>query len=270
MTRYPDAFIRAIPKTDLHVHLDGSLRLPTLIELARERGVALPSETEEGLNELVFKPSYRDLDEYLKGFAWSLAVMQDIESLERTAYELALDNWAEGVRYLEVRFAPQLHMSEHLAFAGVMTAVDRGLRRARTEVNRGLPETNRRSTTASSSAPCGSSPAGFSAYYADLLPHAQLLRPAGRHPDREPRAGPGRRCACATRPTCRSWASTWPAASTATRRASTRRSTSTCTGTSCGRPCTRARPTAPSRSSRPSPSCTRTASATACTSSTRT
>ena len=43
MTTYPAAFIRAIPKTDLHVHLDGSLRLPTLIELARERGVALPS-----------------------------------------------------------------------------------------------------------------------------------------------------------------------------------------------------------------------------------
>jgi adenosine deaminase len=138
MTRYPDAFIHAIPKTDLHVHLDGSLRLPTLIELAREHKIALPSESEEGLNELVFKPSYRDLDEYLKGFAWTLAVMQDAEGLERTAYELALDNWTEGVRYLEVRFAPQLHMSSDLDFAAVMGAVDRGLRRARTEVNRRL------------------------------------------------------------------------------------------------------------------------------------
>ena len=117
MTHYPDAFIRAIPKTDLHVHLDGSLRLPTLIELARERRVALPSQTEEGLNELVFKPAYRDLEEYLQGFAWTLRVMQDAEGLERTARELALDNWAEGVRYLEVRFAPQLHMSHDLDFA---------------------------------------------------------------------------------------------------------------------------------------------------------
>jgi adenosine deaminase len=138
MTRYPDAFIRAIPKTDLHVHLDGSLRLRSLIEMARERRVDLPSQSEEGLNELVFKPAYRDLDEYLQGFAWTLKVLQDAESLERAACELALDNWAEGVRYLEVRFAPQLHMSEDLAFAGVMTAVDRGLRRAQTEVNRGL------------------------------------------------------------------------------------------------------------------------------------
>jgi adenosine deaminase len=168
MTHYPDAFIRAIPKTDLHVHLDGSLRLPTLIELARERRVALPSETEEGLNELVFKPSYRDLDEYLKGFVWSLAVMQDIESLERTAYELALDNWAEGVRYLEVRFAPQLHMSERLAFAGVMTAVDRGLRRARAEVNRGVPDDEPPFDFGIIVCAMRFFTGGFSRYYADL------------------------------------------------------------------------------------------------------
>src|SRR5450759_3948014 len=41
--------IRRLPKTDLHVHLDGSLRLGTLIELARERGIELPSFTEDGL-----------------------------------------------------------------------------------------------------------------------------------------------------------------------------------------------------------------------------
>ncbi|MEE8525191.1 MAG: adenosine deaminase family protein, partial [Thermoanaerobaculia bacterium] len=58
---YPIEFLQAIPKTDLHVHLDGSLRLDTLIELARDRGVELPSETPEGLLELVFKESYRDL-----------------------------------------------------------------------------------------------------------------------------------------------------------------------------------------------------------------
>ena len=115
--RYEPQFIRAIPKTDLHVHLDGSLRLPTLIELARERKVALPSFTEEGLNRTVFKDSYQDLNEYLSGFTWTLKVLQDAEGLERTAYELAMDNWAEGVRYLEVRFAPQLHMSPAFGLA---------------------------------------------------------------------------------------------------------------------------------------------------------
>jgi adenosine deaminase len=138
MTKYTDAFLREIPKTDLHVHLDGSLRLSTLIELARERSVALPSVTEEGLNELVFKPSYRDLNEYLKGFGWTLKVLQDAEGLERAAYELAMDNAAEGVRYLEIRFAPQLHMSRIFSFEQVLRAVDSGLIRARAEVNRSL------------------------------------------------------------------------------------------------------------------------------------
>jgi len=137
---YGDEFIRAIPKTDLHVHLDGSLRLATLIELARERGVALPSSSEEGMNELVFKRQYADLNEYLKGFGWTLKVMQDAEGLERTACELAMDNSAEGVRYLEVRFAPQLHMSRSLGFNDVLAAVDRGLRWARSEINGRLSE----------------------------------------------------------------------------------------------------------------------------------
>jgi adenosine deaminase len=109
-----------------------------LIELARERKVALPSFTEQGLNELVFKDSYKDLEEYLKGFTWTLKVLQDAEALERTAYELGQDNWAEGVRYVEVRFAPQLHMSPGLDFESVMRAVDKGLRRAREEANRSL------------------------------------------------------------------------------------------------------------------------------------
>jgi adenosine deaminase len=138
-TKYNPDFIRAIPKTDLHVHLDGSLRLPTLIELARDGKVALPSFTEEGLNELVFKESYKDLNEYLAGFTWTLTVLQDPEGLERAAYELACDNWAEGVRYVEVRFAPQLHMSTALSFEEVMRAVDRGMRRAREDANRSLP-----------------------------------------------------------------------------------------------------------------------------------
>ena len=61
-------FIRALPKTDLHVHLDGSIRIPTLIDLAREYNVELPSYTEEGLRELVFKERYANLGEYLKNF----------------------------------------------------------------------------------------------------------------------------------------------------------------------------------------------------------
>jgi adenosine deaminase len=128
-------FLRAIPKSDLHLHLDGSLRLSTLIDLARTRGVELPDTTEAGLRELVFKDRYQNLVEYLQGFQYTVAVLQDEEALERVAFELAEDNIAEGVRYIEVRFAPQLHLNRRLSMEAVLGSVDRGLRRAREAYN---------------------------------------------------------------------------------------------------------------------------------------
>jgi len=128
--------IRRLPKTDLHVHLDGSLRLSSLIEMARERRVSLPAETEEGLRESVFRPRYRDLAEYLEGFKYTVAVLQDAQALERAAFELAEDCQAEGVRYVEVRFAPQLHVQPGFELPDVVKAVDRGLRRAALAFNR--------------------------------------------------------------------------------------------------------------------------------------
>ncbi|MCB9745835.1 MAG: adenosine deaminase family protein [Alphaproteobacteria bacterium] len=128
-----EALLRALPKADLHVHLDGSLRLGTLIELARERGVALPSDTEAGLRALVFKDRYASLSEYLAGFGLTNAVLRDAEALERVSYELAWDNILEGVRYVEVRFAPQLHVHAGLSFEAVLRAVEAGLARAARE-----------------------------------------------------------------------------------------------------------------------------------------
>ena len=78
-----DSFIRALPKTDLHVHLDGSIRIPTLIELARSQGVDLPTWTPDGLTDLVFKKTYNSLVEYLAGFQYTVAVLQTAEALEQ-------------------------------------------------------------------------------------------------------------------------------------------------------------------------------------------
>jgi adenosine deaminase len=128
-------FIAKIPKTDLHLHLDGSLRLPTLIELAKERGIKLPASDEKGLLRTVFKSTYGSLPEYLKGFAYATAVLQTAAALQRTGYELALDNQAEGVRYIEVRFAPQLHQNADLTCIEAMAALNRGLHRAKEEFN---------------------------------------------------------------------------------------------------------------------------------------
>jgi len=128
-------FLLAIPKTDLHVHLDGSLRLSTLIELAKKDGIELPSYTEEGLKQEVFKSSYDSLVDYLKGFAYTTAVMQSRENIRRIAYEFALDNGAEGVRYVEVRFAPQLHINAEMDIEAVLTSVNEGMLAAKQKIN---------------------------------------------------------------------------------------------------------------------------------------
>lgn len=128
-------FIRAIPKTDLHVHIDGSLRVGTLIELAQKGNINLPSYTPEGLHELVFKDQYANLVEYLRGFDYTTAVMQDLDNIERISYEMALDAIAEGVRYIEPRFAPQLHTSKDRSIEDVCLAVNRGFARAKREHN---------------------------------------------------------------------------------------------------------------------------------------
>ena len=131
----PAEFLRRIPKADLHVHLDGSLRLSTLIELAKAQGIKLPAYTEQGLIRTVFKKKYNSLVEYLKGFEYTDAVMQDAPSIERIAYELGQDAIAEGVRYMEVRLAPQLHANETLRPEEAIRATVRGLARAQQEHN---------------------------------------------------------------------------------------------------------------------------------------
>jgi len=134
-----ESFLRQIPKTDLHVHLDGSLRLESLIEMAHEQGLELPAQTVSGMRKTVFKDSYADLGEYLQGFRYTTGVMRSAASIERVAYEFAVDNYAEGVRYFEVRFAPQLHCGPDLDISSCLIAVNRGLERARDEFNRKQP-----------------------------------------------------------------------------------------------------------------------------------
>lgn len=119
-----------LPKSDLHLHLDGSLRPKSLIEMARERRVKLPAYSEKGLFTKVFKERYRNLGEYLHGFGLTCSVLQDHEALERAAFELCVDNQEEGVRYIEIRFAPQLHARPGFGVVEVLRAVSDGINRA--------------------------------------------------------------------------------------------------------------------------------------------
>jgi adenosine deaminase len=135
--KYSSSFIHDMPKSDLHLHLDGSMRIPTLIEMAKKNKVKMPSYTEDGLRELVFKTKYANLGEYLHGFQYTCAVLRDLENIEQVAYELAIDNQNENVYYIEARFAPQLMMDESrgLTMEAVMKASHLGFEKAKKEHN---------------------------------------------------------------------------------------------------------------------------------------
>jgi len=128
----PIEVFRALPKTDLHVHLDGSLRLETILELGKADKVELPANNVEGLRQAIgCGNNFGSLVEYLRGFDITLRVMQTEASLERIAFELAEDAHRENVRYMEVRYAPMLHTRRGLKLTKVVEAVLDGLRRAR-------------------------------------------------------------------------------------------------------------------------------------------
>ena len=122
--------LRRLPKAELHVHLDGSVRPSTLLELGREYGVRMPADDAEALAHYMHVRDAASLEEYLERFAITLGVMQRAEALERIAYELAEDAAREGVRYIEVRYSPVLNIREGLELGEVVEAPLRGLERA--------------------------------------------------------------------------------------------------------------------------------------------
>ena len=101
---------QALPKALLHDHLDGGLRVQTVIELAAESGYGdLPSTDVAELTDWFHQDDSGSLEKYLEAFDHTFGVMQTQESIRRVAYEAGVDLAADGVIYAEVRFAPSLH-----------------------------------------------------------------------------------------------------------------------------------------------------------------
>ena len=129
-------FIEKLPKTDLHVHLDGSIRISTILDLAKKQKVKLPVDTKEELKKMVCcDENCKSLDEYLRAFDVTLSVMQTEDALVRTAFELAEDAAKENIRYLEVRYSPILHTQKGLKLTVISDAVLKGLREAEKKYN---------------------------------------------------------------------------------------------------------------------------------------
>ncbi|MFL5776323.1 MAG: adenosine deaminase [Chloroflexota bacterium] len=122
--------IEAMPKAELHLHLDGSVRIATAIDLAASRGIEAPRTWSAMYDALVAPERCRDQAELLERFDLPIALMQDAEALERIAYELIETKAADNVRYVEVRWGPLLHVARGLSLADGIAAVVRGTRAA--------------------------------------------------------------------------------------------------------------------------------------------
>jgi len=122
--------IERMPKAELHLHLDGSLRVDTAIDIARSRGVDAPLTWAGMSGVLVGPPRSVDQADLLLAFDLPIALMQDADALERITAELVEDKAADHVQYMEIRWGPLLHVSRGLSLAEGIEAVVAGAERA--------------------------------------------------------------------------------------------------------------------------------------------
>ena len=121
------ALVHAMPKAELHLHLDGSLRVDTAMDIARTRGVDA-HRTFAGMRAALVGPDQAtDQAQLLLAFDLPIALLQDAEALERVAAELVQDKAFDRVHYVEIRWAPLLHTTGGLSGRQVVDAVARGV-----------------------------------------------------------------------------------------------------------------------------------------------
>lgn len=122
------AWLQSLPKAELHLHLDGSLRPATALELARERGLEdVPADLDSMRRRLVAPRRCADQAELLEAFDLPVALLQDARALARVSAEMVEDVAGDGTVYAEIRWAPSLHLQRRLALAdGIAAVVEAG------------------------------------------------------------------------------------------------------------------------------------------------
>lgn len=131
MTKLTREFVHSLPKAELHCHLDGSMRVETIVDIAKKEKVKLPTNDIEELRKILeVGMDCKSLEEYLLPFDITAAVLQTKSALQRAAFELAEDAAKENVRYLEIRFAPLWHVKKGLKLTQIVDSVLKGTKEA--------------------------------------------------------------------------------------------------------------------------------------------
>jgi len=126
----PNSYIDPqLPLIDLHRHLDGSIRLETVLEVALDQGISLPAYDLDGLRpHVVVEGKAAGLMDFIGRFRWLTAILHDLDTCRRVAYENVVDARDEGIDYIELRFSPWFMAETHgLDPAGVVEAVADGV-----------------------------------------------------------------------------------------------------------------------------------------------
>lgn len=120
--------LNPLPKVSLHDHLDGGLRPQTIIDIAGELDLELPTTNAHDLGAwFVDQADSGSLVEYLKTFDVTISVMQTAEGLARVAREFVEDLHKDGVIYGEIRWAPEQHLRRGLSLDEAVDAVQGGI-----------------------------------------------------------------------------------------------------------------------------------------------
>ena len=121
-----------IPLVELHRHLDGSIRLATILELGLQHNLPLPAATLEGLRPYVqVSTPQPGVMKFIEKFEWMTGVLVDYDACRRVAYENVEDAFNEGIDYIELRYSPWfMAEAHHLQAEGVVEAVTDGIRTA--------------------------------------------------------------------------------------------------------------------------------------------
>jgi adenosine deaminase len=144
-------FAAALPKVELHVHLEGSIRPATLLALAERNGLPLPAADLEGLRDFY---RFTDFDHFIRVYFTISGCLKTVDDFALIAYEFGADMARQNIRYAEVTFTPQTNVSNTgLPFDAILEGLNDGRARARAvfgvemawvlDIVRSMPETRR-------------------------------------------------------------------------------------------------------------------------------